>query len=104
MKDVMIKTIKKYQGKNTILIEGLPGVGNVGKIAVDFMIEALGAKKMYELYSLHFPHCSFVNEKGGFDLPSVRLYHLKRGKKDIVFLSGDVQPSTEVGCYLLSDT
>ena len=28
--------------KKPILIVGLPGIGNVGKIAVDFLIEELG--------------------------------------------------------------
>ncbi len=29
--------------KDAILIEGLPGIGNVGKIALDFMVENLKA-------------------------------------------------------------
>ena len=36
-----IKKISRPKLKNPILIEGLPGMGNVGKIAVDFMIENL---------------------------------------------------------------
>jgi len=40
--------------KNPILIEGLPGVGNVGKIATDFMIDSLGAKKLFEITSYNF--------------------------------------------------
>ena len=36
---------KKFTGdmklKNPILVEGLPGIGNVGKLAVDFMIDDL---------------------------------------------------------------
>ena len=27
---------------NPILIEGLPGIGNVGKVAVDFIIDEIG--------------------------------------------------------------
>ena len=32
--------------RDAILIEGLPGIGNVGKLAVDFLIEELKAKKI----------------------------------------------------------
>ena len=45
-----------------IFIEGLPGIGNVGKIAVDFLIDELKAKKLYEITSYAFPHSVFLNE------------------------------------------
>ena len=38
-----------------ILIEGLPGVGNVGKIAADFLAEKLNAKRFATVYSDSFP-------------------------------------------------
>ena len=55
-----IKRLGKVKIKNPILIEGLPGIGNVGKIAVDFIIENLNAKKIFEIYSYSFPSV-FVN-------------------------------------------
>ena len=36
---------------NAFLIEGLPGIGNVGKLAVNHLISALNAKKSLEIYS-----------------------------------------------------
>ena len=57
------QTSKKVKITNPILIEGLPGMGNVGKIAVDFLIDALAAKKVYEISSNTLPHCVFVNEE-----------------------------------------
>ena len=39
------KTIPKLN--NPLFIEGLPGIGNVGKIAVDFLVEELKAKKLF---------------------------------------------------------
>jgi hypothetical protein len=58
------KTVKKIPKlKNPILIEGLPGIGNVGKVAVDFIIDELKAKKLYDIFSYTFPHSVFVNEK-----------------------------------------
>ena len=44
---------KKFESKlklnKPIFIEGLPGIANVGKIAVDFMIDELKAKKLYSI-------------------------------------------------------
>ncbi len=88
--------------KNPVLIEGLPGIGNVGKIAVDFLVEELKAKPLYKFFSYSLPHTVFVNEKNLVDLPKIELYYYK-GKQDILFLVGDVQPVDEISAYEFSD-
>ena len=46
---------KKPKLKNPILIEGLPGIGNVGKLAVEHLIDKTNAVKFAEIYSKDFP-------------------------------------------------
>jgi len=41
--------------KDPIMIVGLPGVGHVGKLVVDHLVEELKAEKIADLYSEHFP-------------------------------------------------
>jgi len=54
------KTVKKMPKlKKPILIEGLPGIGNVGKVAVDFMIDELKAKKLFDIF-LILSHILFL--------------------------------------------
>lgn len=90
----------KIRLENPILIEGLPGIGNVGKIAVDFMIEKLAAEKLYTVYSHYLPHSVFVNEENVIELPKIELYYKKfRKKRDILFLAGDTQPIDEPSCF-----
>ena len=95
---------KKPKLKNPVLIEGLPGIGNVGKVVVDFMIDDLKAKKIYELFSYSFPHSVFVNEKNLVELPKIEVYYaqIKKGR-DLLILAGDVQPIDEVSCYEFSE-
>ncbi|MCD4666437.1 PAC2 family protein [archaeon] len=93
---------KNIKLKNPILIEGLPGIGNVGKIAVDFMIENLKANKIIEITSSSFPNVVFVNEKNLVDLPTICIYHKKIKNQDFLFLSGDSQPNNEADSYKLS--
>lgn len=93
------KVGEKTNIKNPILIEGLPGIGNVGKVAVDFIIENLKAKKIYEVYSHSFPHSVLVNEENIVELPKISLYHKKIKNKDIIFMVGDIQPIDEKSCY-----
>ncbi len=94
-----IKSFSKPKLKNPILIEGLPGMGNVGKIAVDFMIEHLQARKFLEISSHNFPNSVFVNEKNLVELPKIEMYYKNTGEKSIIFLAGDVQPTDEKSCY-----
>jgi len=94
-----ISQVKKTRIKNPILIEGLPGIGNVGKIAVDFMVDNLKARKIYEIESTHFPHAVFINEDNLVDLPIMEIYHKRIKNKDVLFLAGDIQPIDENSCY-----
>ena len=96
---------KKPNLNNPILIEGLPGIGNVGKVAVDFIVEELGAKKLYGISSYTFPHSVFVNEDNLVELPSIEIYYKKfNGKgRDLLLLTGDVQPIDEVSSYEFSE-
>lgn len=89
-----------------VLIAGLPGIGNVGKVAVDFMVEELKAEKLYEFFSYSLPHSVFVTEENLVELPSISLF-VKKGagrRPDLLFLAGDVQPIDEESCYSFSDT
>ncbi len=95
------REIQKVELNKVILIEGLPGMGNVGKISVDFMIDSLKAKKFIDIYSDSFPHSVFVNEKNLVELPKISLYYKKLKKQDFIFLAGDVQPIDEKSSYEL---
>src|SRR3989344_4241080 len=104
MSPLKIKQIgKKPALRNPLMIEGLPGIGNVGKVAVDFLVDELNAVKLYEIHSYSFPHSVFVNEDNLVELPTVGIYYKKRKTRDLLFLAGDVQPVDEVSSYEFSE-
>jgi uncharacterized protein (TIGR00162 family) len=94
-----IKQKKSISLKSPVMIEGLPGIGNVGKIAVDFLTDELKAEKVYELSSYTMPHSVFINENNLAELPKIEIYYKQYKKTDFLFLCGDVQPSEEISCY-----
>ena len=95
---------KKPKLNKAVLIEGLPGIGNVGKVAVDFIIDEMKAVKLYELFSYTFPHSVFVNEDNLIEMPKIEIYYKKMKKgRDLILLAGDVQPIDEVSCYEFSE-
>ncbi len=95
-----IVTIKKFRDINLrdgVLIQGLPGIGFVGKIAVDYILSELKLPKIAELYSdgLLLPVGNagvYINDKGIFTIPSYRFYLLEGEERDLLFLSSEVQP------------
>jgi hypothetical protein len=102
---VSVKYIdKKPKLKNPILIEGLPGIGNVGKLAVEHLIDNLEATKFAELHCKDFPPQVFINPDGTIELVNNEFYYWKSKKKkqrDAILLTGDYQGLSSQGQYEL---
>ncbi|RZD30482.1 MAG: hypothetical protein CXT77_04480 [uncultured DHVE6 group euryarchaeote] len=103
MERYLVKKISSPKLKNPILIEGLPGVGNVGKIAVDFLIDKFEPTPVCEIYSTSFPHSVFVNDNNLVEMPVVKIYAAKVNNQDLLLLAGDVQPVDEEASYQFSN-
>jgi uncharacterized protein len=88
--------------KNPVLIEGLPGIGNVGKLAVEHLIDSVKATKFAEIYSKDFPPQVFINTDGTIELVKNEFYYWKAKKKnqrDLILLTGDYQGLSSHGQY-----
>ena len=103
MKDVETEILKDISLKNPILIEGLPGVGHVGKLVAEHMIEELKAEKIVEIYSPHFPPQVLVMDDGSVRLVQNELYAWKSKDVNLLLLVGDYQSATNMGHYLLTE-
>jgi hypothetical protein len=103
MKEFEIIRKQKQAGKSPkVIIQGLPGIGNVGKLAADFLIKETKAEELAEIQSFLFPNTVFVNQSGLVNPASIKLYLKSTKPQDIIFISGNVQPSTDEGCYIIS--
>ncbi len=91
--------LKSLKVGNPLMIVGLPGIGNVGKIAVDFLIDELKAKKVLDFFSYSFPNAVFINEESLIDVPIIEVYYKKLSGADLFLVGGDIQPIDDVGCY-----
>jgi len=79
--------------ENPIFVQGLPGFGNVGKIAAHLLIKFCGAKPFVELYSPFFLDYVSVNSKGICHMPRYEFYAAPMEKNDFLIMTGDTQPS-----------
>ncbi len=101
MEKTTIQEKMKPELKEPVLIEGLPGLGMVGRIATRYLIKQLKARKLAELYSPHFPYYVLVNKKGSVRLLRGDFYFWKNetGENDLILLTGDHQAQTIEGQY-----
>lgn len=101
-----IVEIKKPKLKNPIFIEGLPGVGNVGRIAANYLIEELKAEKFAELYSSHFMPFVLPRKDGDVHVLNNEFYYWKskkKGQRDMIILVGDSQSVDSEGHYEITE-
>lgn len=78
---------------NPIFVQGLPGFGNVGRIAAHLLIKFCDAKPFAELYSPSFPDYVSITSKGIAHLPRYEFYCAPMEKNTLVIMTGEIQPS-----------
>lgn len=105
MKETFIKELARVELNNPVLIEGLPGLGLVGKITARYLVKQLKAEKFAYLYSPHFPYFVLVSKKGNVRLlrGSFYFWRNKNDKNDLIFFTGDSQAQTIEGQYEISN-
>ncbi len=80
---------------NPIFVQGLPGFGNVGRIAAHLLIKFCDAKPFAELYSPSFPDYVSITTKGIAHLPRYEFYYAPMEKNNLIIMTGEIQPSFE---------
>ena len=94
MDQTYIRVHSRPKLEDPILVAGLPGIGNIGKIVAGLLIESSHAELFAELYSPSFPDYALIDKKGICRPPRYELYASKTSK-NLVILTGDSQPPLE---------
>ena len=91
--------------ENPVFVQGLPGFGNVGRIAAHLLIKFSEAKLFAELYSPSFPDYVSISSKGITHLPKYEFYSAQMEKTNLVIMTGETQPSFDdvLAHYLICD-
>lgn len=106
MEEVLVRILKEPRLRTPVFVEGLPGVGNVGKLAAEHLIDELKATKFAQVHSKDFPPQVFVLPDGTVKLVDNALYYWKaktRQQRDIILLTGDYQGLSSQGQYEIVD-
>jgi uncharacterized protein len=97
--DVKINYLEKPKLRNPILVEGFPGVGGVGRIAVYYIVEKLKAKKFAELTSSYFFPLVLISPEHEMTTLKLEFFYYKGKGRDIIFVGGDSQPVENRGYF-----
>lgn len=104
MNPTEINVLEEIELNNPVFIEALPGVGHVGKLAADHMIDELEATKFAEIYSIYYPPQVLIGDDGLIKNMINELYYLKdfgEDNLDIIILVGNTQGLSPEGQFEL---
>ncbi len=77
----------------TVVIQGLPGMGLIGKIAANFLVDQYDGVEIARIYSSFFPPVVQIdNEQGIGQLARMEIYAITKSTPNLLILTGDAQP------------
>lgn len=99
-----IEMEKDFDVDKPVFIEGLAGIGHIGRNVVSYIADHTEAEKVGEIYSHHFPPFAMVTDDKTVETIKNTIYQLKRDdKRDLVLLEGNAQASTPEGHHEVAE-
>ncbi|TQQ83069.1 proteasome assembly chaperone family protein [Halonotius terrestris] len=104
MDEIEITSLAEPELRDPVLIEGLPGVGHVGKLAAEQLVEELDSELVRQVYADEFPPQVTVDDEGVADLTCAEFHAIETEGEgsDLLVLTGDHQAATNDGHYKLT--
>jgi hypothetical protein len=86
-----------------VFVEGLPGVGHVGKLVAEHLLEEIESELVATIYSQHFPPQVGVDEDGVATLANAEVHAVWTEGRDLLVLTGNHQAGDNVGHYQVAE-
>jgi len=118
MDELDIETVAEADLSDPVLVEGLPGVGHVGKLAAEHLVDELDSTLVRRVYSEHFPPQVDVDDEGLAALTCAEFHAIEAAAsagdsdgddgdeaaegRDLLVLTGDHQAQDNAGHYRLA--
>ena len=104
METTRIEMEQELDAEKPIFLEGLAGIGHIGRNVVSYIAEHTESERIGAIYSHHFPPFTMVNEDKTVRTIRNEIYQLKRDEKqDIVLLEGNAQANTPEGHHEVAE-
>ena len=103
MEDIEIDELADPELDDPVFIEGLPGVGHVGKLAAEYLLEEFDAELVRRVYADEFPPQVNIDDDGVAELTCAEFHAVDVDGTDLLVLTGDHQAQSNEGHYHLTD-
>ena len=103
MDRIEIDTLAERDLADPVLIEGLPGVGHVGKLAAEHLLEEFDSELVRRIVSDEFPPQVKLGGDGVAELANAEFYAVDADGQDLLVLAGDHQAQSNAGHYHLTE-
>ena len=104
METTRIEIHNEFRVENPIFLEGLAGIGHIGRNVVSYIAEHTEAEKVGAIYSHHFPPFTMVEDDKTVQTIRNEIYQLPRDdKQDLVLLEGNAQANTPEGHHEVAE-
>jgi uncharacterized protein (TIGR00162 family) len=104
METTRVELEKELTVENPVFVEGLAGIGHIGKTCVAYLSDHLDAEKVGEVYSHHFPPYTIIKDDKTVELLRNNIYQLEReDAQDLVLIEGNAQAQTPEGHFEVAE-
>ncbi|GAB3318948.1 proteasome assembly chaperone family protein [Haloplanus rallus] len=103
MDAIEIETVAEATPSDPVLIEGLPGVGHVGKLAAEYLLEEFESELVRRVYADEFPPQVSIDDEGVAELVCAEFHAVETEGRDLLVLTGDHQAGSNAGHYHLTE-
>ena len=104
MNEIEVEQVDSRELDDPAFVEGLPGVGHVGKLVAEHLVEEMESTLVRRVYSEHFPPQVEIDEEGVGSLAAAEIYAIETEGRDLLVLTGNHQANDGAGHYRLTDT
>ncbi|MEF8880591.1 MAG: proteasome assembly chaperone family protein [Candidatus Nanohaloarchaea archaeon] len=104
MERTKIELEREPDVEKPIFVEGLAGIGHIGRNTVSYIADSTEAEKIGEISSHHFPPHTIVNDDKTVETIKNKVYELSRNDgQDIILLEGNAQAGTPQGHHEVAE-
>jgi uncharacterized protein (TIGR00162 family) len=104
MDAIEIETVAEPTLSDPVLVEGLPGVGHVGKLAAEYLLEEFESELVRRVYADEFPPQVSIDDEGVAELVCAEFHAVETAGRDVLVLTGDHQAGSNAGHYHLTES
>jgi hypothetical protein len=103
MDGIEVETLANPELSDPVFIEGLPGVGHVGKLAAEHLLDEFDGELVRRVYTDDFPPQVSIDDEGVAELTHAEIHAVDADGTDLLVLTGDHQAQSNAGHYRLAD-